>query len=135
MSYFGQSNRLLPFLNFIKYARQKIALSGRFYTHVHVYVYVHTYTTPPTTTTFKVFVCRLLSTVLHMGAAIVIRTTVVSRHTDHVEPETHDRKPKRISLPLPKWRKGKLGSFEMVSENPVLLLPVGNQILSRNIVC
>lgn len=55
----------------------------------------------------------------HMGAAIIIRTTVVSRHADHIQPETLDRKTvktKRRTLPLRKWRKGKPTDFEMVSE-------------------
>lgn len=57
-----------------------------------------------------------------MGAAIIIRTTVVSRHADHIQPETLDRKTvksKRRTLPLRKWRKGKLGDFEMVSEKKI----------------
>lgn len=60
-----------------------------------------------------------------MGAAIIIRTTVVSRHADHIQPETLDRKTvktKRRTLPLRKWRKGKPTDFEMVSEKLKILI-------------
>lgn len=72
---------------------------------------------------FRLFVLTVPYQDDHMGAAIIIRTTVVTRHSVHTETlDNKTAKPKRRTQFIHKWRKGKFADFEMVSEKPLTVL-------------